>query len=64
MTRRRRRFKQTTSLKDRFLIDAQKSRTRADQLPPGKDRDSLLKKAQEFETIAGWATSSGLLAPK
>jgi hypothetical protein len=54
---RRRRFKQTTSLHDRLVLDARKCRERARELPPGKDRDFLLEKARQDETVAGWATS-------
>lgn len=55
---RRRRFKQTTSLEDRLVRDAKKNRERARKLPPGKERDTLLEKAREDETVAGWVTSS------
>ena len=40
---RRRRFKQTTSLENRLIMDAKKSRERARKLPPGKERDTLLE---------------------
>jgi hypothetical protein len=56
---RRRRFKQTTSLQDRLVVDARKSREQARELPPGKERDTLLEKARQDETVAGWFTSSG-----
>lgn len=54
---RRRRFKQTTSLEDRLAMDAKKSRERARELPPGKERDTLLEKARQDEAVAGWAPS-------
>ena len=50
---RRRRFKQTTSLEDRLVLDAKKCRERARELPAGKERDTLLEKAREDETVAG-----------
>lgn len=54
---RRRRFKQMTSLQDRLVLDARKSRERARELQPGKERDTLLEKARQDETLAGWVTS-------
>jgi hypothetical protein len=57
---RRRRSKQTTSLEERLVIDAQKSRERADQLPAGEQRDKLLKRARQSETVAQWVVSQGL----
>jgi hypothetical protein len=54
---RRRRFKQTTSLEDRLAMDAKKSREQARELPPGKERDTLLEKARQDEAVAGWASS-------
>ncbi len=60
---RRRRFKQTTSLEDRLVVDARKKREQASGLPPGKVRDNLLETAQAEEALAGWATSSALQRP-
>jgi hypothetical protein len=64
MIRRRRRFKQTTSLEDLLITDAKKSRERARELPPGRERDTLLEKARQDETVAGWFTSSALQSPR
>ena len=61
---RRRRFKQTTSLEDRLAMDAKRSRERARELPPGKEREMLLEKAREDEVVAGWAASSALEPPR
>jgi hypothetical protein len=61
---RRRRFKQTTSLEDRLITDARKSRERARELPPGKERDTLLERARQDENVAGWFTSSALQLPR
>jgi len=60
---RRRRFKQTTSLQDRLVMDAKKNKERARMLPPGRERDALLEKARQDEVVAGWFTSSGLQPP-
>jgi hypothetical protein len=63
----RRRFKQTTSLEDRLLMDARRKRERACRLPPGTERDTLLERARQDETIANvseWITSPGLQTPK
>jgi hypothetical protein len=64
MIRRRRRFKQTTSLEDFLITDAKKSRERARELPPGRERDTLLEKARQDETVAGWFTSSAPQSPR
>ena len=61
---RRRRFKQTTSLQDRLVMDAKKNKERARLLPLGKERDELLEKARQDEVVAGWFTSSGLQSPR
>ena len=41
----RRRFKQTTSLKDRLASFAEELKAKAFQLRPGPERDALLKRA-------------------
>jgi len=59
-----RRFKQTASLKDRLTAWAQEVRVQAAQLPPGADREALLKKARQADTaLDDWANSSGLQPP-
>lgn len=53
----RRRFKQTVSLRERLLLFAQEARQKAEALPPGAAREQLLKKADQAETAAeqdGW----------
>ena len=63
----RRRFKQTTSLKERLASFAKQVRDKASQLPPGAERDAMLKKASQADTAAhldGWANSAGLQPPK
>lgn len=61
---RRRRFKQTTSLQDRLIMDARKNRERARALLPGKQRDLLLERARQDETVAGWPMSSPQQTPQ
>jgi hypothetical protein len=48
----RRRFKQTKSLKDRLLEEAQSLREQAKLLPFGLVRDATLKKARRAEAAA------------
>jgi hypothetical protein len=62
-----RRIKQTTSLKERLASFAKEVRAKALQLPPGAERDSLLKKASQADTAAHLeerANSPGLQPPK
>jgi hypothetical protein len=63
----RRRFKQTTSLKDRLLEEAQNLREQAKLLPYGLVREATLKKARQAEAAANmdqWLSSPGLQPPK
>ena len=63
----RRRFKQTKSLKDRLLEEAQNLREQAKLLPFGSVRDATLKKARQAEAAANmneWLNSPGLQPPK
>jgi hypothetical protein len=63
----RRRFKQTKSLKERLLEDAQKLRDEAKLLRYGPLRDAVMKKARQAETAAhmdDWLNSPGLRPPK
>jgi len=62
----RRRFKQTTSFKERLLAFAQEARTKAKAVK-GLERDELLRKARRADTAAhidDWANSPGLQPPK
>ena len=62
----RRRFKQTTSLKDRLTAFAEEARARARSVN-GPERDDLLKKARRADTAAhinDWANSRELQPPK
>ena len=63
----RRHFKQTTPpLKDRLTAFAEEARQKADELPPGPERDEMLKKARQADTachLDAWANSPGLRPP-
>jgi hypothetical protein len=62
----RRRFKQTTSLKDRLLSFSREMHDKAAELRPGPERDELLKRARRADTAAHideWASSPGLQPP-
>ena len=64
---RRKRTKHELSFEERLLGAAQDARTAARKLPPGKEREILLRSARESEaavTINRWISSPGLRAPK
>jgi hypothetical protein len=48
----RRRFKQFLSLEDRLAAWANEVRKQALTLPPGPERDALLKKAGQADTVS------------
>jgi hypothetical protein len=50
--RKRRRFKQTTSLQERLAAAANRLRAEARSLPPGHRREMLLRKARQNETAS------------
>jgi hypothetical protein len=59
----RRRSKQTEPLQDRIASFARETREKASQLPPGPERDALLKKARLADTaslVEDWANSPRL----
>ena len=63
----RRRFKQTTSLEQRFAEEARRLREEAELLPHGPVRDEALRKARQAETgsrISDWLRSPGLQEPE
>jgi hypothetical protein len=67
MLTKRRHFMQTESLKDRLASFAKDVREKASFMPPGPERDELLKKASQADTAAhlnDWVNSSGLQSPK
>ena len=58
----RRRFKQSTPLKDRLAAWAEDVREQAEKLPPGPERDSLLKKLSQADMavhLEDWVNSPG-----
>ena len=62
----RRRFKQDIPLQDRLSAWADGVRAQAAELPPGPEREALLKKAGQADTASQldqWASSPGLQPP-
>ncbi|WP_245481351.1 hypothetical protein [Bradyrhizobium sp. LVM 105] len=67
MTDSRRRAKQTRSLEDRIAENSAKLKEQASQLPPGAERDAMLKLARIAETgshLSEWLNSPRLQSPK
>jgi hypothetical protein len=63
----RRRFKQNSTLQDRLQAFASEVRAKAEALPPGTERDELMRKARQADTtlhLHDWANSPGLQPPK
>jgi hypothetical protein len=63
----RRRFKQTSSLEERLAEAARLLRAKARLLPPGPEREVLLRKAQQDEAashMSEWLNSPGLQPPR
>ena len=61
MVARRSRFKPSLSLKDRLASFAEEVRAKAARLPPGTEKDDLLRRAGKADTAArldDWANSS------
>lgn len=64
---RRRRFKQTVPLEQRLAEEAQRLRERAKSLPPGPQREDVLRRARQAETgshMSEWLRSPGLQPPE
>lgn len=62
----RRRVKQTDSLEKRLAAEAERLREEARSLPPGAERDEILRKARQAETgsqMSEWLRSPGLQPP-
>ncbi len=62
----RRRFRQTETLEDRLAAQAIRLRAEAEALPPGRQRDNILRLARQAETgahMSEWLRSPGLQAP-
>ena len=66
MSQKRRRFKQTVNLEERLAEEAKRLRAQADRLPPGAEREALLRKARRCDTgahMSQWLQSPGLQPP-
>ncbi|WFU59799.1 hypothetical protein QA639_09610 [Bradyrhizobium pachyrhizi] len=64
--KRRRRVKQIYPLEERLTKEARELRRRAKALPPGRERESLLRRARHDETtahLAEWLLSASPRAP-
>jgi hypothetical protein len=64
---RHRRFKQTAPLDQRLDEQARRLRKEAKGIPPGIEREKLIRKARQAEVAAhihDWLTSPGLQAPR
>ncbi len=63
----RRRFKQTTSLAERLVQNAGELKAKLATLPPGPERDRIVRQIRQNETAAnidGWLKSPGLQPPQ
>jgi hypothetical protein len=63
---RRGRFKQILSFEERLAEEAKRLRDQAEALPPGIEREELIRKARQAETASHmneWLTSPGLQPP-
>jgi hypothetical protein len=63
----RRRFQQSAPLNKRLTVWAKDLMAQALALPPGRERDELVKKARQAEVAAhldDWANSPGLQPPR
>ena len=63
----RRRIRHQTSLEERLANQVRQLREQAKTLPPGAEREELLRKARQTETashMSEWLNSPGLQPPK
>jgi hypothetical protein len=63
----RRRIKHEASFEERLAVQARRCRGQAKTLPPGKERDGLMRRARQVEIashINEWLTSPGLASPR
>jgi hypothetical protein len=63
----RRRLKQAVSLEERLSEEAKRLKEQAKALPPGPERDIILRKARQCETgshMSEWLRSPELQPPK
>jgi hypothetical protein len=62
----RRRFGQIQSPEERLVEQAAELRERAEAMPPGVEKEALLRRARQAEFASGisdWMNSPGLQAP-
>jgi len=62
----RRRFKQQLTLQDRLAAWSAEVREQAAKMPPGPEREALIKKARQADVAShmdDWAHSPGLQPP-
>jgi hypothetical protein len=63
----RRSYKQTEPIQERLRAFAEDVRAKADRLPPGLEKDDLLRRARQADTASHldeWSNSPGLQPPK
>jgi CBS domain containing-hemolysin-like protein len=61
----RQRIKQILSLEERLAQEAKRLREQAKTLPPGPDREAILRKAQQTGShMTEWIMSPGLRPPE
>jgi hypothetical protein len=63
----RQRKEHIASFDERIADHLQELKEQASRLPPGKERDELMRRVRQAETashITEWLTSPGLAAPK
>jgi hypothetical protein len=61
------RSRQDKATGERLIKEAKLAREKAEQCPPGEEREALLRKARQADTAAHideWASSRGLQPPK
>ncbi|WP_213775064.1 hypothetical protein [Bradyrhizobium sp. dw_78] len=66
MPDKRRRFVQNGPLEERLAEEARQLREKAKTLPPGPERDTLLRRARQDEIasrLSEWIASPGLRSP-
>lgn len=63
---RRKRTKHTATFEERLAEEAKRFKDAAEQLPPGTERELLLRRARQAETashMSDWLRSPGLRPP-
>ena len=60
----KREISENQRLKERLIHQAEQARERAKKVPPGCERDALLKKARRAEITDQWLSASELQPPK